>query len=981
MNRIDLAIATLLVGMPMPTITESIQAQTMQKYVAPSILYIIEGNYVLLDGIQKGRGFLLQSIEIAKKIGDPTIESQATDHQTGQLLKSEQDQIRKNDADSLLKKGNQLYQVSRYNEALQVWEQALRIYREIRDYKGEAISLNNLGLAYDSLGQYQKAIDFYQQSLAVKKQIGDRKGEAISLNNLGSIYDGLGQYQKAIDFYQQSLAIKKQIGDLNGEATSLNNLGLVYNNLGRYQKAIDFYQQSLAIKKQIDDRNGEAASLNNLGLVYNNLGQQQKAIDFYQKSLIIQQQIGNRNGEATSLNNLGRVYKNLGQYQKAINFYQQSLEITKQIGNLNVASASLNNLGAVYDSLGQYEKAIDFYQQSLAIKKRIGDRHGEATSLNNLGLTYNNLRQYQKAIDFYQQSLIIQKQIGDRNGEAGSLNNLGFTYSNLRQYQKAIDFHQQSLIIQKQIGDRNGEAASLNNLGLSYDSLGQYETAIDFYQQSTAITKQIGDRRGEAISLNNLGFAFNKLDQTEISILFYKQAVNTYESIRKDIKGLKKEEQQSYITSIAYSYRNLANILIKQDRIIEALQILDLLKIQELEDYLKNIKGNDISAQGVLLLVPEKALSDKLLTVNFDNSKAINSQLANQIQQLPKTEINKVPEYLQQIPQGTVLLYPFILHDRIEIILFSTNRLPIRHTINITKDRLESLVNEFKGGLIDAGSEDYKEPAKAMYNLLIKPIEAELIQTKTQTILYAPDGILRYIPLAALYDGKQWLAEKYRISNLIAYTLTNFSPQPKFQPSILAGAFGGRDGERKFGQIALPATIKEVQAIANSFDNSLSLLENDFSRATIESKFKNYNILHFATHAEFNTGAPDNSFIIFGNGDKIRLSELTDWQIPNVELIVLSACQTGLGTLGSGVEILGFGYQVQKAGAKQAIASLWSVNDEGTQALMETFYRELQTGDVTPNEALRRAQIALIKSAKYNHPSYWSAFFAIGNGL
>jgi CHAT domain-containing protein len=282
---------------------------------------------------------------------------------------------------------------------------------------------------------------------------------------------------------------------------------------------------------------------------------------------------------------------------------------------------------------------------------------------------------------------------------------------------------------------------------------------------------------------------------------------------------------------------------------------------------------------------------------------------------------------------------------------------------------------------MDEGSEDYKEPAKAMYNLLIKPIEAELAQNKTQTILYAPDGILRYIPLAALYDGKQWFAEKYRISNLIAYTLTDFSPQPKSQPNILAGAFGGKAGERKFGQIALPATIKEVQAIANSFDNSLSLLEDDFSRATTESKFKNYSILHFATHAEFNTGTPDNSFIIFGNGDKIRLSELTDWQIPNVELIVLSACQTGLGTLGSGVEILGFGYQVQKAGAKQAIASLWSVNDEGTQALMEAFYGELKKGDVTPTEALHRAQVSLIKSPKYNHPNYWSAFFAIGNGL
>ena len=972
-------------------------------------------------------------------------------------------QDRKVEADRLDQQGVQLYQASRYREAIQVFESALGIYREIKDREGEATallglglmndslgqyqkaieyyhqslaifkqigdrngeaaSINSLGIAYDSLGQYQKAIDFYQQSLAIQKQIGNRNGEATSLNNLGAAYRKHGQYQKAIEYYQQSLAIKKQIGDRNGEAASLNDLGSAYNNLGQYQKAIDFYQQSLAIKKQIGDRNGEAASLNDLGSAYNSLGQYQKAIDFYQQSLAIKKQIGDRNGEATSLNNLGEAYRNFGQYQKAIEYYQQSLPIFQQIGNRNGEATSIDNMGGSYRSLGQYQKAIEYSQQSLAIFKQIGVRSGEATSINSLGLAYNNLGQYQKAIDFYQQSLAIQKQIGDRNGEATSLNNLGeAAYRNFGQYQKAIDFYQQSLVITKQIGDLNGEAVSLGNLGAVYDSLGQYQKAIDFYQQSLAIRTQIGDlngeavslgnlgstynnlgqyqkaidfqqqslairtqigdRNGEATSLNNLGFAFNKLNQQEISILFYKQAVNTFEAIRKDIKGLKKEEQQSLITRIAGSYRELADLLLQQNRIMEAVQVLDLLKVQELEDYLKNIKGSDRSAQGIRLLAPELAISDKLLAVSFDNAPSLNQQLANQLQQLPKTEINKVPDYLNQIPSGTVLIYPFILGDRLEIILFSPNSLPINRTVKISKDQLQELVTEFRTGLQDYGSEDVKEPAAKLYDLLIKPIEAELLQFKADTILYAPDGQLRYVPLAALYDGKQWLAEKYRISNLIAYTLTDFSANPKSQPSILAGAYGNVN--HKVGEatlLPLPATIKEVQEIANSFTNSVTVIEDKFSRQAIESQFKNHNILHLATHAEFNIGVPDNSFIIFGNGDKIRLNQITDWQIPNINLIILSACQTGIGKLGDGVEILGFGYQIQKAGAKNAIASLWSVNDEGTQALMEVFYRELKKGDVTSTEALHRAQVALIKSPKYNHPNYWSAFFAIGNGL
>jgi CHAT domain-containing protein/uncharacterized protein HemY len=813
--------------------------------------------------------------------------------------------------------------------------------RTTSDQKAEADRLLEQGNQQYATSQFQSALQSWQQALIVYQQIKDRKGESVSLIGLGNAYESLGQYQKAIDFFQQSLAITKQIKDLNGESNSLIGLGNAYYRLGQYQRAINFFQQSLAITKQIKDLNGESASLNNLG----------------------------------------NAYYRLGQYQRAIDFFQQSLAITKQIGNLNGESASLNNLGNAYESLGQYQRAIDFFQQSLTIKKQIGNLEGESNSLNNLGDAYERLGQYQRAIDFFQQSLTIKRQIGDLGGESNSLNNLGIAYKSLKQYQRAIDFFQQSLAIKKRIGDRKGESNSLNNLGNAYDILGQYQKAINFSQQSLAIKKQIGDRNGEGLLLINMGVTFNKLNQTEIAILFYKESVNVRESIRKDIKKLSKEEQKSYLSTVEEDYRNLGDLLLQQNRIIEALQVLDLLKVQELEDYLKNIKGSDRSTQGVRLLAPELAISNKLLAVNFDNSQDINNQLANQIQQLPKAEINKVPDYLNQIPNGTVLLYPFILSDRLEIILFSPNNLPIRRTTRISKDQLETLISDFRAGLLDAGSEDFREPSIQLYNLLIKPIETELAQFNAKTILYAPDGQLRYIPIAALYDGKQWLVEKYQISNLIAYTLFDFSSQPKNVPNILAGAFGGKAGDRKFGQTALPATVREVQAIANSFQNSVTLIEEQFSRQAIESKFKNHNILHLATHAEFNSGAPDNSFIIFGNGDKIRLNEITDWQIPNIDLIILSACQTGVGKLGSGVEILGFGYQVQKAGAKQAIASLWSVNDEGTQALMEAFYDELKKGDVSSTEALHRAQVALIKSKKYNHPNYWSAFFAIGNGL
>ncbi len=848
---------------------------------------------------------------------------------------------RKAEEDRILKSCRNDLNTQKNQEALRSCQQALEAFKAINDMGGKWKAVLNLGNAFNSLNQYQKAIDYFQQSLAIAREIKDRSGEGKALGNLGNAYASLGKYDKAIEFHLQFLAITKEIKDRLGEGKAFGNLGNAYYYLGKYDKAIELQLQKLAIAREIKDRLGEGQSLGNLGIAH---------------------------------------YA-LGKYEKAIEFHLQFLAIAKEIKDRLSEGQSLGNLGNAYYALGKYEKAIEFQLQSLAITREIKDRLGEGQSLGGLGIAYDALRRYDKAIEFHLQFLAISREIKDRLGEGQSLGNLGSAYDALGKYDKAIEFQLQSLAIAREIKDRLGEGQSLGNLGSAYDALGKYDKAIEFHLQSLAIAREIKDRSSEGISLNNLGVAFQNLKQPELAILFYKQSINVTESIRQDIKKLNKEEQKSYLKTVEKTYRRLADLLLKQGRIMEALQVIDLLKVQELEDYLKNIKGSDRTAQGIRILKPEKAISEKLTAINFENSAEINRQLANQLQQLPISEINKVPDYLKQIPQGAVLLYPLILEDRLEIILFSPNTIPTSHTVNISKDKLETLVTEFRSGLIDVGSEDYKEPAVALYNLLIKPIEAELIQAKAQTILYAPDGILRYIPLAALNDGKQWLSEKYRISNLIAYTLSDFSHKPKIQPNILAGAFGGKAAERRFGQDGLPATIKEVQAIASSFQNSETLLEDNFSRQAIEGKFKNFNILHFATHAEFNDGVPDNSFIIFGNGDKIRLSELTEWQIPNVELIVLSACQTGVGKLGTGVEILGFGYQVQKIGVKNAIASLWSVNDASTQALMEAFYRELQKGDVNIAEALRRAQVSLIQSPKYNHPFYWSAFFAIGNGL
>ncbi len=969
-------------------------------------------------------------------------------------------QDRKTEADKLLEQGIQQAQRSQYKDAIQSWQQALAIYQKLKDRNGEANSLNNLGIAYKFLGQYPKAIEFHQQSLAIFREIGDRHGEASSLGNLGSAYKSLGQYPKAIEFYQQTLAIKREIGDRHGEGLSLGNLGGAYDSLGQYPKAIEFHQQSLAIFREIGDRHGEGLSLNNLGLAYFQLGQYPKAIEFYQQSLAIKRKIGDRNGEATSLNNLGGAYFQLGQYPKAIEFYQQSLAIKRKIGDRNGEAYSLGNLGNAYYFLGQYPKAIELHQQSLAIKREIGDRNGEANSLIGLGIAYNSLGQYPKAIEFYQLSLAIQREIGDRHGEAYSLGNLGNAYKSLGQYPKAIEFHQQSLAIVREIGDRNGEGTSLSNLGLAYDSLGQYPKAIEFYQQSLAIFREIGNRNGEGLSLSNIGLTLEKQQQPELAIVFYKQSVNVRENIRQDLRKLPREQQASYTQTVADSYRALASLLLEKNRVMEALQILDLLKVQELQDYVRNVQGNERTVKGIELFPQEqKIIQDytaiqapvirlgaeladlrKLQTrtptqqqriqeiekiqakTNQQMSEFLKSPavvaLSQQIQQTAPQQNLTLSAYkdlqtrLNRLGKRIALFYTLVLDDRLELVLLPPGKPPIRRSVAIKRTELEKMIQTFRQDLQDPNSQ-VKETAQKLYSQLIKPIESELQQADVQSIIYAPDGQMRYIPLAALYDGKKWLTERYQINYLTALALTKLEPEFTHDPRVLAGAFTqGNYSVEAAGQTfnfqGLRFAKTEVEGLGAAIPNTTKLFDKAFNRDAILSQIKNYSIVHMATHAVFVKGAPENSFILMGDGNRINLKEIEEWKLPDVTLVVLSACQTALGgDLGNGLEILGFGYQLQRTGVRASIASLWEVSDGGTKTLMDALYAGLKSGKMTKAEALHQAQIALITgknqssgetrssvriesgnsgqnapiSGNLSHPYYWSPFILIGNGL
>ncbi|HEY9725910.1 MAG TPA: CHAT domain-containing protein, partial [Chroococcales cyanobacterium] len=514
--------------------------------------------------------------------------------------------------------------------------------------------------------------------------------------------------------------------------------------------------------------------------------------------------------------------------------------------------------------------------------------------------------------------------------------------------------------------------------------------------------------------------------------------------------------------TVTNTYKDLADLLLKQNRVLEAQQVLDLLKVQELEDYLKTVRGNNQTAQGVPLLPQERqvqndyaAIQDKAIALGKElealrkipeanrtpaqvqriaelvkleqiqreqfNAFIKSPAVAALVQQLKTTAVgqnldlgtlNKLRSSLQRLQQHAVLLYPLILEDRLELVLVTPDAPPIHRSVPVKREEFNQAIANFRSALIDPAN-DAKPLANQLYNWLIKPIENDLTQAQAQTIIYAPDGQLRYIPLAALYDGQQWLVQRFGINNITSASLTDFNTQPQSQPHVLAAAFSQGNykfsiGGEQYSFSGLPSAGREVADLVAAIPGTTQLLNRNFSRDATVPRLNDYNIVHLATHAAFVIGQPDDSFILFGDGSRATLRDVETWSLPNVDLVVLSACETGLGSkLGNGEEILGFGYQMQQTGAKAAIASLWIVDDGGTQALMDAFYAAVQNSNTTKAEALRQAQIALITgeyktlggqrglrveqrihesvpkqvASRLNHPYYWAPFILIGNGL
>jgi|694.fasta_scaffold41450_3 tetratricopeptide (TPR) repeat protein len=903
-------------------------------------------------------------------------------------------------ASSLGNLGNIFQSLGQYQTAIDYQQQSLAIKREIGDQSGQATSLGNLGNAYYSLEQYQTAINYHQQSLAIRREIGDRSGEAISLGNLGISCQSLGQYEQAINYHLQTLAVRRDFGDRSGEATSLGNLGVAYYSLGHYPKAIEYHEIHLAIAREIGDRSGEAISLGNLGNAYQAFGLYSKAIEFHQYSLTIERELGNLQGKAASLSNLGVAYNSLGQYLKAIEYYQQSLAIAREIdhrskvaaslGNLGLAylsigkfpealdychqtlalkreigdpqgeATALHNLGSIYHSLGQYTKVIEYYQQSLAIFREMGDRRGEAASLNNLGVTYDSLGQHLKALDHQQQSLSITREINDRQGEADALGNLGNTYEGLGQYPKAIEYHQQYLAIAREIKDREGESRALGNLGTAYGLLGQYLKAIEYLQHQLAIAREIGFRKGEAISLGNLGAVYNSLKQYAEAEKILNASIEVFESIR--VKELSDADKVALFETYTRTYHSLQTALIAQNKTDTALEISERSRARAFVE---------------------------LMAAKLTDNPIIHPLTLAQMQQIARQEKATLVEYYFNSPYETLYIWVLRPHGTLTFHSVALGSITLSDLVNNDRRAL-GIRGERKFLAIDLPSIDSETNRQKLYKLLIEPIESALPSNPEDKIIFIPHQELFSVSFAALQDKySQYLVDKHTILTAPAIQVLQLTPKSRrtgnalivgnpTMPKILTLA-----GQAFAEQLSpLPGAENEAKAIAQLLQTEPIIGERATKRYILE-QLPATRIAHFATHGLLGDFkglgtpgaialAPDPCNAEINNG-LLTSGEILDLKL-NIDLLVLSACDTGCGSI-TGDGVIGLSRSLLTAGVTSLIVSLWAIPDSHTADLMIEFYRQWQN---VPDKAraLRQAQLNI--KDRYPEPRNWAAFTIMG---
>jgi len=782
------------------------------------------------------------------------------------------------------------------------------------------------------------------------------------LNLLGEIWLKKGNAEKALrNFEEAKTIIEKNDADNNRVlGKTYNNIAVTLWSMGKSSQALQYHQVALQYRERLNDPLEEAASLNNIGLVYSR-SQPELAIEYYVRAKEIYDSTNLPDKMATAFVNIGLAYSNQQDYNEALINLNKALDLRVEINGKNATSVAFvyTSLASVFSATQDYKFAIDYAKMALVnYKENYGDKHPEiATTYNLLGSAQLAESQYKEAIDSFQKAILANLEslsLTDTHEIppiTGYLNADIYLVSILK---KALAYEQLHTQFSLKIKDLKQAYDLLDLADKLIDKIRQFRTneadkialgnvASDVYESAIRVSLEMAEIKWKQLPYKEKAFYF--ADKSKSAVLL-----------------------EAIADANAQSFAGIPNETLEEEKIIKT-------EIAYLEQKLAETVNEDA----------RKPLTAKLLewSQTYDSfKKTLESDYPDYFALKYNIQTPTISELQGKLSEGTTMVSYFMGTNSNRLYVFFVTPKGLK-VLNL------ELPEDFNKNMIGYRNSIYYKATKTSKEigfLLFSQLGLDEIPKGTEQLIVVPAGRISTIPLEALVtdaeDPNSYLINKYVVSYLYAASLMQTKSEVKANGSV--ALFAPVDfGEQ--GLSYLPGTKQEVKEISQLFESNKTktdlFIDANASKLAVTSEgVAKSNIIHFATHGIVDEMHPERSQICLTTKDGSNGSLFTG-DIYNLsfdaDLVVLSACETGLGKLSKGEGIIGLTRAIIYSGANNMVVSLWSVADASTSQLMIDFYSNMLTGQGY-SLALANAKRKMINTGNYTESYYWAPFVLIG---
>jgi CHAT domain-containing protein len=869
------------------------------------------------------------------------------------------------------------------------------------DLRVMAEAQNNVGEVFYYRGDLIKAEEYYKRALELHIKAGDRRGVALAYLNLGYTYSDAGDLASASAHLARALTLWSEVNDKRGEALTHTAQGTVLSFRGEKQGAFDAYQQALQLFRTIGDHQGEAASINSIGNAYEDLNEPQTALDQYTRALELFQARGNIDAVAVTNCYVGHAQNALKSEAQALESYGRCLSLSSSLGKARIENYARNEIAAIFAAKGQRQQALDSYHRVLRFYRDMKDRRGQAHTLNLIGDIYFASTYWRQALGYYQQALSLSRIAEDQLEEASTLYKIARTERNSDDIQQAITDIKAALQISESLRTkvvrddlRSAYFASVND---------QYVLYIDLLMRLHA--RQPTERFDvEALEASEAARA-----RTLVELLATAR-LNTERGVAPELLAHEHSLEQSLADKAEQQVLAHGEGGHGDETAAAANEM------RRLTTEYNEVKGE----------IREQSLSRAaFVPATLMRLADIQRELLDDDTLLLEYSLGDEKSYLWAVTKSSL----------------SSHELPPRAEIEAAAREVYRLLSEYpaqaqatipNGADRDARlAERYWAKAEVMSGILLKPVAAQLGHKR---LLIVADGALQYIPFEALPDPMSTppavpLVIDHEVINLPSVSTLaalrnrtarpespldslvvvvadpvfesddprlqpplgppeNSRPEPVDAAQLRSALRGVRQTSSDSRLSRLPFTLQEAKAIMEVAPTGQSRLVTGFeaSRAlAVGGELNHYRVVHFATHGVINGQHPEMSGIVLSLLNERGARENGFLQLHDIyklnlsaDLVVLSACRTGLGEEIRGEGLVGLTQGFLHVGAKSVVASLWQVDDRATAELMRNFYRAMFDEGLPPAAALREAKKAMWREPRWREPYYWAAFVLQG---